>query len=122
MECRENDDFVQSIIQTVHHEPSAIRCRSERAFMREMEGGCQVPIGVHTLLLPSQDSPHPTGIRLEAIVLNLDGSRSVHGHLESETFSVAASEALGRDLAQLLRSQGAMEILAEIYQPHAASD
>jgi hydroxymethylbilane synthase len=48
IECREGDTEILKIIKVLEHTPTAQRCHAERAFLRELEGGCQVPIGVNT--------------------------------------------------------------------------
>lgn len=48
IECRENDETAASLARCITHGPSALRCLTERYFMNYLQGGCQVPIGVHT--------------------------------------------------------------------------
>ena len=104
IECRSDDAEVLELLKALQHKPTADRCYAERAFLRELEGGCQVPIGVNTVL--NGDS-----LTLTGIVASLDGQR-----LAKDSVSGAASDAeqLGIDLAQRLRQQGAQEILDEI--------
>jgi hydroxymethylbilane synthase len=104
IECRSDDTEVLELLKALQHQPTADRCYAERAFLRELEGGCQVPIGVNTVL--SGDS-----LTLTGIVASLDGQR-----LAKDSVSGLASDAekLGIDLAQRLRQQGAQEILDEI--------
>lgn len=51
IECREGDARAQQLARDVTHPASALRCLAERAFLRALQGGCQVPIGVSTSLL-----------------------------------------------------------------------
>jgi hydroxymethylbilane synthase len=78
---------------------------AERSFLRELEGGCQVPIGVNSAV---EDNI----LTLTGLVASLDGQRLV-----KDTVSGLAQEAetIGIKLANSLRSQGAGEILAEIF-------
>ena len=73
--------------------------------MRELEGGCQVPIGVNTSL--ERDV-----LTLTGMVASLDGQRLVK---DTVTGAPTEAEKLGIELAQRLRQQGAQEILAEIF-------
>ena len=50
IECREGDAAILEVIGVLEHADSKWRCLAERAFLRELEGGCQVPIGVNTTL------------------------------------------------------------------------
>jgi hydroxymethylbilane synthase len=104
IECRGDDGEVLELLKALEHAPTAQRCYAERAFLRELEGGCQVPIGVNTVL--EGDS-----LTLTGIVASLDGQRVV-----KDSITGAASEAdrLGIELAKTLRAQGAQEILDEI--------
>ncbi|WP_218079610.1 hydroxymethylbilane synthase [Anthocerotibacter panamensis] len=106
IECREDDTELIALLQALNHRPTALTCRAERAFLRALEGGCQVPIGVSSHL--SEDGQ----ILLEGMVAKLDGTlliRDQHMGLEEDP------EAVGRALAEKLKAQGAEEILQEIF-------
>ncbi|HAN46834.1 MAG TPA: hydroxymethylbilane synthase [Cyanobacteria bacterium UBA8156] len=104
IECRSDDDRILTVLATVVHQPTAYRCLAERAFLRELEGGCQVPIGVQTELQGDR-------LRLRGLVASVDGQRVVKGE---ETGLATDGEALGVALAQTLKGQGAQAILDEI--------
>jgi hydroxymethylbilane synthase len=105
IECREGDTEVLEVLQALQHQPTAYRCYAERAFLRELEGGCQVPIGVNT----SIDGDNLT---LMGMVATLDGQTLIK---DSITGSTTDAEQLGKDLALKLKSQGAQAILDEIF-------
>lgn len=105
IECRAEDTEVLSILRALEHQPTAQRCLAERAFLRELEGGCQVPIGVNTRLENDQ-------LILTGIVVSLDGQTLVK---DSLTGLASEPETLGTGLAQRLRQQGAQEILNAIF-------
>ncbi len=48
LEARAGDAAAQALARCASHGPSALRCLAERAFLARLEGGCQVPIGVHS--------------------------------------------------------------------------
>ncbi|MGQ9872709.1 hydroxymethylbilane synthase [Leptodesmis sp.] len=104
IECRADDAEILELLKALQHQPTANRCYAERAFLRELEGGCQVPIGVNTVL--DGDS-----LTLTGIVASLDGQKLVK---DSVTGPAAEAERLGTELAQCLRQQGAQDILDEI--------
>ncbi|MFB2934184.1 hydroxymethylbilane synthase [Aerosakkonemataceae cyanobacterium BLCC-F154] len=105
IECRADDTEVLSLIKVLEHTPTAQRCYAERAFLRELEGGCQVPIGVNTVIEGEQ-------LTLTGVVASLDGQRLVK---DTITGNANDAEQMGTQLAQKLRQQGAAEILAEIF-------
>ena len=47
------DDYACSLARMVTHAPTALRVFAERAFLRAMQGGCQVPLGVESRLVES---------------------------------------------------------------------
>jgi len=109
IECREGDATVLGLIQVLEHRPTALRCRAERAFLRELEGGCQVPIGVNTCF----SSPEAGGdLMLTGMVASLDGQRLIRDQVSGPQED---PEALGITLALRLREQGAGSILEEIF-------
>jgi hydroxymethylbilane synthase len=104
IECRANDAEVLEILKVLEDIPSRDRCLAERAFLRELEGGCQVPIGVNTQL-------ENDVLTLTGLVASLDGQKLLK---DSISGSAQQAEQLGEDLAQKLRKEGAGEILAAI--------
>ncbi|NEQ75447.1 MAG: hydroxymethylbilane synthase [Okeania sp. SIO2C9] len=104
IECRAGDNDILDILKSLEHTSTAQRCYAERAFLRELEGGCQVPIGVNTKIEGEQ-------LTLTGIVASLDGQKLVK---DVVTGGVNDAEQIGTELAQKLRKQGAQEILDEI--------
>ena len=105
IECRAGDDDILELIKALEHTETAQRCYAERAFLRELEGGCQVPIGVNTKIEGDQ-------LTLTGLVASLDGQRLIK---DTVTGAATTAELLGIDLAHRLRQQGAQEILEEIF-------
>ena len=105
IECRAGDAQVMEWIGVLEHRPTALRCRAERAFLRALEGGCQVPIGVNSRLEGQE-------LVLTGMVASLDGLRLIRDEARG---SEADPEAIGVALAETLRAQGAGEILEEIF-------
>lgn len=105
IECRDADPEVLEVLKVLEHAPSRDRCYAERAFLRELEGGCQVPIGVNTAI---EDGI----LTLTGMVASLDGKRLIKDSVSGDP---SHGEVLGRDLAHKVRDAGAGEILAEIF-------
>jgi len=104
IECRQGDDEILSILKVLEHLPTAQRCYAERAFLRELEGGCQVPIGVNTAI-------EGDTLTLKGIVASLDGQQLIK---DTVTGAPADAESMGLELAKRLRTQGAQAILDDI--------
>lgn len=96
IECRSGDDDILSVIKTLEHVPTADRCYAERAFLRELEGGCQVPIGVNTTIDGDQ-------LTLVGIVASLDGQQLIK---DSITGLRSDADQMGTDLAKRVRGAG----------------
>ncbi|RAQ38633.1 hydroxymethylbilane synthase [Arthrospira sp. O9.13F] len=105
IECREGDTEILEVVKALEHTATAQRCHSERAFLRELEGGCQVPIGVNTMVEGDR-------LTLTGMVASLDGKRLIK---DTVTGQASDAEQLGIQLAHQLKQQGAEEILAEIF-------
>jgi hydroxymethylbilane synthase len=105
IECRDGDTATLEVIKMLEHTPTAQRCHAERAFLRELEGGCQVPIGVNTAI-------EGETLTLKGLVASLDGKLVIENTVSGP---VNTAEALGLELAGLLKGQGAQAILDEIF-------
>lgn len=105
IECRADDTEIITILKAIEHPETRDRCLAERSFLRILEGGCQVPIGVNTVIDGDQ-------LTLSGIVASVDGQKLVK---DTVTGAAKDAEKLGAELAALLRKQGAQEILEEIF-------
>jgi hydroxymethylbilane synthase len=105
IECRQGDQNVLEVIKVLEDSATRDRCLAERSFLRELEGGCQVPIGVDT-------SIEGDNLTLIGMVASLDGQKLIKDQI---TGKADTAETLGQQLAEKLRQQGAGEILAEIF-------
>jgi hydroxymethylbilane synthase len=97
----ERDDM-RELLQPLNHLETEVAVRAERALLRRLEGGCQIPIGAFGVVRDAQ-------VKLRGIVASLDGQRIVKAEALGQD-----PEELGDLVAQKLIAQGAMEILEEI--------
>ncbi|CAF1601432.1 unnamed protein product [Adineta ricciae] len=81
IECRHNDHDTIRMLSVLNHEPTVVRCVAERAFLKRIEGGCSIPNAVRT-------EYHGKNLTVNGILLNLDGSRSVKGHIENPDLTI----------------------------------
>jgi hydroxymethylbilane synthase len=105
IETRADDRAVNETVGFLNHPGTALTMRAERAFLRRLEGGCQVPIAAYV-------QPLDGGLEIEGMVASVDGKRVVR---ERKWGKSEEAEALGVELAETLLSLGADEILREIY-------
>jgi hydroxymethylbilane synthase len=93
----------------LHHAPTALAVTAERAFLRRLEGGCQVPVGALGLV---RDSGGTRRLRLHGRVVSLGGERAVEAVEDAAALGDEEADALGVSLAERLLADGAEEILS----------
>jgi hydroxymethylbilane synthase len=106
IECREGDIEVENIIAPLHHEPTAIRVRAERAANEKLGGGCHVPVAAHAILSGDE-------INFRALVASVDGETVLQCEY---TAPLDQAQQLGERAAQTLIEQGADGILKGVYR------
>jgi hydroxymethylbilane synthase len=105
LEIRGEDEAVQKLLGFMNHEPTEVTVRAERAFLKEIEGGCQVPIAAYGRL--DGDS-----VTLQGLVAELDGSKVLRDEVSGQK---EKPEDIGLTLARRLLASGAGQILERIY-------
>jgi hydroxymethylbilane synthase len=103
IETRSADRSTRDMLSPLNHPPTAIATSAERALLRALGGGCQVPLGAHALVENGR-------LRLSAVVISADGGRLVRAALEGPTDD---PESLGRKAADELRAQGAAAMMED---------
>jgi hydroxymethylbilane synthase len=103
LECRSDDAAMRAILEQLNEAEARWAVLAERAMLRGLGGGCQVPIGAVTRIATNV-------LTLRGVVLPPDGSQRV----EAESAGpMEQAEALGLAVANQLRDQGAEELLKE---------
>jgi len=106
IEAREDDKEIIELVKFLNHDKSNIEVSCERAFLRKLEGGCQVPIAGFAELKDQ-------GLRITGMVASIDGKDLVRG---TKTGKKDEAEKIGIELAEELLNRGARKILEEVYQ------
>jgi len=104
LEACTKDLEVRTMLEFLNHQETRWAVEAERAYLTEVEGGCQIPIGVYGYI--KQDL-----LVLEAVILSIDGKQQIR-----QTINGQPSEgiALGRTLAQNMLNAGGREILQQL--------
>jgi len=106
LEIREEDKEIREVLRTINHPASELRVRAEREYLRVLQGGCQIPIGVSSSIQDGQ-------ITLIGALFSLDGSEAIrwstHGDKDKP-------EVVGAHLAEWLLNAGGKELLETIKQ------
>jgi len=106
IETMANNKLVNDIVKSIHHENTYTAVLAERALLKALEGGCQVPIGAFAEVKQN-------GLFIDALVGSLDGSITYRKKIRG---SKSNPEKLGKKLADDLLKAGAKIILDEIYK------
>jgi hydroxymethylbilane synthase len=103
IEARAGDVDTIALIARLDHKFTRLACTAERAFLRSLGGGCQLPIAAYAVVRDKK-------IRLHGLVADTEGKQIVRDHISGP---LDEAEQLGGRLAQRLLATGAAELLAE---------
>ena len=107
---RTNDAAIQTLVREAVHDPeTAVPVAAERAFLRRLEGGCQVPVAAYA----RRDSGRAI-LRLDGRVIGLSGESMAEGTEEAVVRDEAHAADLGTMLAERLLESGAAAILSGV--------
>lgn len=106
IECREDDEEVLKVIRVLNDPAAFDAIMGERAFLRKLEGGCQIPIGSLGDIYPDEDQ-----MELHGLVASLDGKTVLRSSILGKR---READKLGAELADKLIRMGAEKILAEV--------
>lgn len=102
IECREDDEEIRELLKVVHDTQTAHCVQAERAFLRRLEGSCQVPLGAYARWENGR-------IVVDGFVATPDGERFLRATQEGTD-----PEAVGVGLAEDLLAAGAGDILCQV--------
>jgi len=102
--CRMNDTDTQRALAVLNDDETHACTDAERALLRDLEGGCQIPIAAIARIQHDR-------LNLRALVASVDGRRIVRGERSG---AVQDARTVGSDLASELVERGAGEILDEL--------
>ena len=105
LQVRKDDEKALMAVAPLNDKPTQQAVRAERAVLRRLGGGCQVPIAAHAV---RQDA----WLHLWGLVANLDGTALIRAQA---TGPAETPEHLGNHVAKDLLRQGAQGILATIF-------
>ncbi|NLT96073.1 MAG: hydroxymethylbilane synthase [Clostridia bacterium] len=104
IEIRQNDPFIEGIVREANDPDTEVCIKAERALLKALEGGCQIPIGAVAQISGNL-------LNLRAVVGTLNGELLIKDSLIGE---IKDSEEIGFELAKRLKEKGAKKILEEI--------
>lgn len=105
IEIKSSNTMAEKVLRSIHDENTYSAVLAERALLKKLEGGCQVPIGAFAEV-------RKNGLYLTGLVASLNGDLTLKKTLRG---SKKNAEQLGKQLASDLIKAGAKKILKEIY-------
>jgi hydroxymethylbilane synthase len=102
IETRVDDADTIDAVDKLNHKFTRLACMAERAFLRSLGGGCQLPIAAYAVVREKR-------IRLDGLVTDKEGARLVRDRISG---GLNEAEELGSRLGEQLLASGAAELLA----------
>ncbi len=106
IEIKADNQFAAKMVQSVHDHDTFLAVSAERAFLKSLQGGCQVPIGAYAQVKSN-------GLYLAAVIGSIDGTTLFKKKTRG---SKSDPEKVGKALAEDLLKAGAGRILDDIYK------
>lgn len=104
IETRKNSDEIAFIMEKLEHYPTRICITGERAFLKQIQGSCHIPVACFGAIADKQ-------VLLTALVASEDGKQVIR---EQVTSSVDQVKASGKILADLVLEKGGKTILENL--------
>ncbi len=101
VQIREDDEEVRELVGTINDKQTFQAVEAERAFLHELDSGCQFPVGAYGVIRQNR-------LHLNGFVGSEDGQTVLIDQVESEP---SEAEAAGQRLAQQLIQRGALDLL-----------
>ncbi|HEX7997982.1 MAG TPA: hydroxymethylbilane synthase [Pyrinomonadaceae bacterium] len=102
IETRVDNSLALKLLDPLDHTQTRAACTAERALLRFLGGGCQLPIAAHAVVTENR-------LRLEGLVAGLSGDVIIRNALEGRA---AEARALGESLGKRLLERGAQSLLS----------
>jgi len=101
LQTRDDNVDVNKVLARLNHRNTWLSCLAERALLRKLGGGCQLPIAAHAVVSGEE-------LILDGLVSSRDGQTIVRNQVRG---SANDAELIGSELAKRLVSDGALELL-----------
>ncbi len=104
IEIRSADKLMKELTQRINNKKTFICVSCERAFLRELGGGCRLPLGALARIKNGM-------IRLQVMAAGIGGRKMIR---LSRGAAISRGESLGKALAKAVFKKGGRQILSEV--------
>ena len=104
IETRKNDSDIASVMEKLDHYHTRICVTGERAFLKQIEGSCHIPVACFGKIKENT-------VSMTAVVASVDGKELIKEHITSALNNV---ESCGRTLADMVLEKGGKRILENL--------
>lgn len=106
----QNDASIASLLASLDDPPTHVAVSCERALLRTLRGGCQIPAGALAVIEGPVDEKRST-VHMDAVLASPDGATCLRG---SRSGPASRAESVGQELAEELLRRGGDEIVARL--------
>jgi len=103
IQSREQDEYLQPILDNINHVNTYLCVSAERAFLNRLDSGCQFPVAASASIKDGN-------LHLEGLVASIDGQTTIKDSLYEDA---TESEQIGKKLAEKLINRGALDLLVK---------
>lgn len=96
-----NGDAAADLVSFLHHSETALEIVAERAFLKRLGGGCQIPVGARAWVVEMD-------LKMMGVVADSEGRKLYRGEIAGRA---AEAEKLGKELAESLLRECGGEVL-----------
>jgi hydroxymethylbilane synthase len=108
IETRENDTEIAAVMEQLDHAPTRLCVTGERAFLKQIEGSCHIPVACYAQIKEDQ-------VIFTALVASEDGQKVIRRQITCpEDAPLSAIVEQGRALADQLLENGGKQILESL--------
>ncbi len=104
IEIRKNDEAVEAVMRNINHKETMLVTTAERAFLKYMEGGCQIPIGCYSTIEGSTYT-------ITGLIADLKGEQVIR---VTQNGNIDKAVEIALDVSKKMVDKGAAEILENI--------
>ncbi|OQY11631.1 MAG: hydroxymethylbilane synthase [Desulfobacteraceae bacterium 4572_19] len=115
IETRVNDSLINPLVKKLDHHDTRVAVLGERAFLRYLEGNCQIPVAAWGSVSQKKTTSKEKELTLTGLVADIKGNTII---IDTVSGPEETNIEMGEELAKSLLSKGAGQILKKLKLEH----